>query len=81
MITGHHSADVAIADTAIVQMTSKKVLLIPLKITTTIAERCCPENQMPVKRKKPTNKRSTKVESIQHSFPELQRAHSQKIVL
>ena len=38
--TGHNSGDVAIADTGIVRMTSKKFLSIHLEITATIAELC-----------------------------------------
>ncbi len=40
MTTGHNTGDVAIADTAMVRMTSKKFLSIHLQIIATIAERC-----------------------------------------
>ena len=38
--TGHNSGDVAVTDTGMARMTSKKILSISLKISTTIAERC-----------------------------------------
>ncbi len=50
-----------------VRMTSKKVLSMHSK---KLQNDAAAENHTPVKTKKSINKRITKVESIQHSFPE-----------